>query len=99
MENYLEIELFGEKHRFRTNLEDSRAKSILNQLRKEISKVQAQMCNKDNEIGKIIILTAVALNIANENYELRNQNFEMEKQIEKRSEDLIKILDESIADA
>ncbi len=99
LENYLDIELFGEMHRFRTNLESSRAKTVLNHLRKEVSKVQAQMPNSDAEAGKVIILTAVALNIANENFELKNHNSKFEKKIENRSEDLIRILDKSIAGA
>ncbi len=99
LENYLDIELFGEKHRFRTNLESSRAKTVLNQLMREVSKVQAQMGNNDTENGQIIVLTAAALNIANENFELRWQALELEKKIERRSEDLIRILDKGIEDS
>ena len=99
MENYLDIEVFGEKHRFRTNLDSETAKRIQNHLEREFSKVCQDSLIYRTGTEKIIAMTAVALNVAKENVELRKENSELRRQFKMRSEYLMEILEKGLGES
>lgn len=96
LENYLNIELFGKQHKFKTNLEIKKANEVVGLLTKEVYAVQGQYIDASSEENKIAILIVSALNLAKKNIELMNLNSDLRLIIEKRSKDLIKILDQSL---
>jgi hypothetical protein len=96
LENYLNIELFGKQHKFKTNLEIQKANEVVGLLTKEVYAVQGQFIDGSSEENQIAVLIVSALNLAKKNIELMNLNSELKLIIEKRSKDLIKILDKSL---
>ena len=96
LENYLNIELFGKQHKFKTNLEIQKANEVVGLLTKEVYAVQGQFIDGSSEENQIAVLIVSALNLAKSNIELMNLNSELKLIIEKRSKDLIKILDKSL---
>jgi len=96
LENYLNIELFGKQHKFKTNLEMNKANEVAGLLTKEVYSVQGQFVDGTAEENQIAVLIVSALNLAKKNIELMNLNADLKFNIEKRSKDLIKILDTSL---
>lgn len=96
MENNLNIELFGKHHQFKTNLEINKANEVVGLLTKEVYAVQGQLIDGSSEENQLAVLILSALNLAKKNIELMNLNSELRLTIEKRSKDLINILDESL---
>ena len=93
MENVLKIEIFGERHKFKTNLEPDQAEAVVELLLNEISRVQNCQGEKSSGINNVAIMIIAALNIAKENFEMKNQNSAIVHQISSRSDKLIKNLD------
>ncbi len=96
MENLIKIELFGERHKFKTDLEPNQAEAVVELLLKEIFRVQNSHGEKSLGINNVAILIIAALNIAKENIELKNRNSKIVRQIFNRSEKLIKNLDKCL---
>lgn len=96
LENYLNIELFGKQHKFKTNLEIKKANEVVSLLTKEVYSVQGDFVDGSSEENQIAVLIVSALNLAKKNIELIDSNSELRFTIEKRSKDLIKILDNSL---
>lgn len=92
-EKYLNIELFGKQHKFKTNLEINKANEVVGLLTKEVYAVQGQFIDGSSEENQIAVLIVSALNLAKKNIELMNSNSNLRQKIEKRSKDLIEILD------
>jgi hypothetical protein len=95
-ENYLNIELFGKQHKFKTNLEINKANEVVGLLTKEVYAVQGQFIDGSSEENQIAVLIVSALNLAKKNIELMNLNSNLMRKIEKRSKDLIEILDKCL---
>jgi hypothetical protein len=96
LENYLNIELFGKQHQFKTNLEIKKANEVIGLLTKEVYAVQGEFVEGVSEENQIAVLILSALNLAKKNIELMNSNSDLKLAIEKRSKELIKILDKSL---
>ncbi len=95
----MDIEVFGETHRFRTNLDSETAKRIQDHLKREYSKVCKDSSNYKTGTEKIIAMTAVALNIAKDHIELEQENSELKRQFEMRTEHLLEILEREIEES
>lgn len=92
----MNIKLFGESYKFKTNLEMVQAQKVVDLLTQEISSIQDQFSEGTSEQNKKVVLVMAALNLAKKNIELVNLNREMKLSIGKRSKDLLKILDLSL---
>ena len=77
-------------------MDSETAKTILDQLEKEFLKVQGHVPKNKTGNDKVVAMTAVALNLAKENVELKIENSKLKTQIEERSENLLKILEREI---
>ena len=63
-ENYLNIELFGKQHKFKTNLEMKKANEVARLLTKEVYSVQGDFIDGSSEENQIAVLIVSALNLA-----------------------------------
>ena len=93
MEELVTIELFGRSYTFKAESEITMAKDVADYLVKEVSKVEAQQSIKSSNISKFAIMILAALNIANENMELKKEHSDFMHAISKQSSDLIRSLD------
>ncbi len=75
MEELVTIELFGRSYTFKAESEIMMAKDVADYLVKEVSRVETQQSIKSSNISKLAIMILAALNIANENMELKKKTF------------------------
>lgn len=92
----MNIKLFGESYKFKTNLEMVQAEKVVNLLTQEVQLVQNQFAEEMSDPKKMMILVVAALNLAKKNIELINTNNEIKLKIGKRSKDILEILDKSL---
>jgi len=96
LEQLVTIEIFGRPYTFKAESETTKAKEVVDFLKKEITKVENQQTNTSPGITKLAILILAALNIANENFDLKSIQSELLEQISERSTRLISILDDCL---
>ena len=96
MEQEITIELFGQAYTFKAKSEVKKAKEVADLLVKEVDKVQNQQTGQSSNISNLTILILAALNIANENMELKRNHSQILNDISVRSTGLIRRLDEFI---
>ena len=93
MEQLVTIELFGQPYTFKTESEVTDAKEVADYLVQEVTKIETQHSSKSTHVTKLTTLILAALNIANENIELKNRQSDLLRNISKRSASLINALD------
>lgn len=93
MERIITIDLFGESYRFETDSNPEKAKKIADFLLEEVTNAENEAAKKMPEVAKITILIIAALNIANQNIELKTEHSDIIKRISDRSSELIEMMD------
>ena len=93
MEQLVKIELFGQPYTFKAESEVNNAEKVADYLVKEVSKVTAQQSRQSSNINKLAVMILTALNIANENIELKREQSKFLRDITKHSANLIRNLD------
>lgn len=93
LEQLVKIELFGQPYTFKAESEVKHAEKVADYLVKEVAKVTAQQSGQSSNMNKLAIMILTALNIANENMELKREQSKFLDDISKRSENLIRTLD------
>jgi cell division protein ZapA (FtsZ GTPase activity inhibitor) len=96
LEQIVTIELFGQPYSFKVESEIQTAKAVAELLVKEVDKVQLQQSEQSSTISNLTILILAALNIANENMELKENHSKFSHKICERSTRLIGRLDEIV---
>lgn len=96
MEEIVTIELFGQPYTFKADAEVTRAREVADHLVKEVARVENQHSGPTSNISKLTILMLAALNIANENMELKRNYSQILRVISERSMNLIRTLDNSV---
>jgi cell division protein ZapA (FtsZ GTPase activity inhibitor) len=71
------IELFGQPYTFKAESEVKEAKEVAETLVKEVDKIQNQQTNQSSTMSNLTILHLAALNIANENGELKKKTLKL----------------------
>lgn len=94
MERIVTIELFGQPYTFRAESEMDRAEAVAEDLVRKVEAERVKQSNRDPaRPSKLAILISVALNIANENSELKNQYRDTMEELRTRAQRLIHSLD------
>ena len=88
------IELFGQPYTFKAESEVTKAKDVADFLVKEVEKVERQQTGQSINSSKLTILIIAALNIANENFELKKNHSNFLEEIFRRSASLAHRLDD-----
>jgi cell division protein ZapA (FtsZ GTPase activity inhibitor) len=96
LEQLVTIDLFGQSYTFKTDSEVSKAEEVADFLVKEVEKVESQHSLKTLDVTKVTILILAALNIANENFEIKRNNPEFLNDISQRLNRIIRTLNENI---
>ena len=95
MEQLVTIELFGQPYTFKAQSDVSNAKEVADHLVKEVTKIETQYSSKSS-VNKLATLILAALNIANENIELKKKHSDLLRDISKQSANLIRALDVAV---
>ena len=96
MEQIVTIELFGQPHTFKADSDVTRAKEVADLLAKEVARVESQLIDASSNISRQKILILAALNIANENMELKMNHSKLIHDVTDRTSNLIHTLDNSV---
>ena len=96
LEQLVTIELFGQPYTFKTESDVIDATKVADYLVKEVTKIETQHTSKSSSVTKLATLMLAALNIANENIELKNKHSNLLKDVSKRSENLIQTIDSAV---
>ena len=96
MEKTVTIELFGQPHTFKANLEVAKVKEVADILVTEVARVENQQSGQSSNISKLAILMLAALNIANENMELKRNYSKFLRDVTNRTSNLIHTLDVTV---
>jgi len=96
LDEIVTIELFGQTHTFKANSEVTKAKAVADLLVKEVSRIEDQQGNQSSTMSKLTILMLAALNIANENMELKRNHSNLLHDVAQRTTKLIGTLDDSV---
>ena len=91
LEQLVTIELFGQPYTFKAESEIE-AKEVAESLVKEVARIESQQSGKASDITKLAILISAALNIANENFELKRNYSDLLQKLSERSASLIRRL-------
>lgn len=95
-DQFVTIELFGQPYTFKAESEVKEAKEVAEILVKEVDKIQNQQTDQSSTMSNLTILILAALNIANENMELKENHSKFSHKICERSTRLIGRLDEIV---
>jgi cell division protein ZapA (FtsZ GTPase activity inhibitor) len=93
----LNINLFGQTYTFRTDAVGPQAEAVAASLTGEVSRIAATQPGQAMEMSKLTILILAALNFANENYEMKSDRAEIQRQMTHRTSRLIHTLDHALA--
>ncbi len=96
MEQIVTIELFGQPHTFKADSDVTKAKEVADILVKEVARVESQLIDASSNISRQKILILAALNIANENVELKKHHSKLLEDVAQRTMKLIGALDDSV---
>ncbi len=96
MEQIVTIELFGQPHTFKADSDVTKAKEVADILVKEVARVESQLIDASSNISRQKILILAALNIANENVELKKHHSKLLQDVAQRTMKLIGALDDSV---
>ncbi len=96
MEQLVTIDLFGQSYTFKTDSEFFKAEEVADFLVKEVEKVESQHSVKTLDVTKFTILILAALNIANENFEIKRNDSEFLNNTSQRLNRIIRTLNENI---
>ncbi len=97
MEQVVTIELFGQPFTFKTESGVADAKEVADHLVNEVSRIETQLLKNSTHVDKLSTLALAALNIANENIMIKNDHANLLKDMSKRSESIIRILNDAFA--
>jgi len=93
LEQLVTIELFGQPYTFKADSGDDKAKHVADTLVREVDKIKGKHNGPAHQMNKLTIMIVAALNIANENHELKAKYSELHDTVSERSNRLIRLLD------
>jgi cell division protein ZapA (FtsZ GTPase activity inhibitor) len=99
LEQMVTIKLFGQPYTFKAESEVKAAKAVAELLVREVDKVQNQQSGQLPNISNLTILMLAALNIANENIELKRNHSKLLDDVNQRSARIIGQLNEFVPQA
>lgn len=94
MEQLLTIKLFGQPYTFKADEDFDRAKEVADLIVKEIERVEMEQVVPSSGMRKVTVILLAALNIANENYELKKKQASLYQTVSFRLKNLLNLLDD-----
>ena len=89
MNQLVKIEIFGQPYTFRAEDGGAHAQEVADYLVEEITRYQEHDSGKDTNTNSLAILLSVALNLANENFELKSKQTELMNDLSQKAGQLI----------
>lgn len=96
MEQFVKIDIFGKQYTFKAETEFSQAKEVADFLVKEVRRVELRQPDFPANYNQLKIMILTALNIANDNIEIKKKHSEFLRVISGKSAKLIGKLDDCL---
>ena len=93
MDQHITIEIFGHPFTFKADKNIPKAKEVAAYLEEEVGKVERQLSEESVSINKRAILILAALNIANEYFELKDNQAVLLEMMAQKTTGLLDSLD------
>jgi len=93
LDQHVTIEIFGHPFTFKADQDISKAKEVAAYLEEEVGKVERQLSAESVSINKRAILILAALNIANEYYDLKQNQAVLLEMMAQKTTGLLDSLD------
>jgi cell division protein ZapA (FtsZ GTPase activity inhibitor) len=93
LDQLVTINIFGQPFSFASETDTEQAQAVAGQLESEIARIEEQQSGVKSEKAKIAILISAALNIANENFELKSNYTELLQNVDGQSKRLLQLLE------
>lgn len=93
MDQHVTIEIFGHPFTFKADKDFSKAKEVAAYLEEEVGKVERQLSEASVSINKRAILILAALNIANEYFEVKENQAVLLEMMAQKTTGLLDSLD------
>ncbi len=93
MDQLVTINIFGQPFSFTSEADTEQARVVATQLENEIARIDEQQPGRKSEKAKVAILISAALNIANENIELKTNYSELLHTVETQARRLLQLLE------
>ncbi|MDD2604093.1 MAG: cell division protein ZapA [Desulfobacterales bacterium] len=97
MNQLLHIDLFGRTYTFKTDAVGPQAEAVAASLASEVGRITSTQSGQIAETSKLTVMMLAALNIANENYELKSDRTTVQHQLRRRTNRLIQTLDNALS--
>jgi cell division protein ZapA (FtsZ GTPase activity inhibitor) len=93
LDQLVTINIFGQPFSFTSETDTEQGRAVAARLESEIARIEEQQSGMKSEKTKIAILISAALNIANENFELKSNYSELLQCVEIQSKRLLQLLE------
>jgi len=93
LDQHITIEIFGHPFTFKADQDISKAKEVAAYLEEEVGKVERQLSAESVSISKRAILILAALNIANDYFDLKENQAALQETMEQKATGLLDSLD------
>ena len=93
MDQLVTINIFGQPFSFTSEADTEQAEVVAGQLESEIARIEQQQSGIRSEKAKVAILISAAINIANENFELKSNYSELLQFVDIQSKRLLQLLE------
>ncbi len=93
MDQLVTINILGQPFSFASEANTEQARAVAGQLESEVARIEEQQSGIKSEKAKVAILISAALNIANENFELKSNYSELLHTVEIQSKRLLQLLE------
>ena len=90
------ITLFDRPYTFRVENQIDKARKVSKILEDEVGRVTRQVSGNSKNTTEQNILILAALNIANENYELKELHTKLKNRVSEKSTDLLELIDKTL---
>jgi cell division protein ZapA (FtsZ GTPase activity inhibitor) len=96
LEHLVKIELFGKHYTFKAETDALHATEVADSLLDEIGKIESKLNNSQTTVNQLGIMIMTALNIANNNIEIKRNHSDFLCKISEKSANMIKKLDDCL---
>ena len=90
---HVTIELFGQPYTFKAESEETNTKTVADYLVKEVKRIEEQHGGRQPKMSRLNMMILAAMNIANENIELKEKHSVLINEVSIRSMKLVQRLD------
>jgi cell division protein ZapA (FtsZ GTPase activity inhibitor) len=96
LDQLIKIHLFGQTFTFRTDFGAQQAETVATMLMDEVERIAGRSGGTTSEMNRLTVMILAALNLANENYELKFSRESGQQGLKQRANRIVSVLDNAL---